>query len=314
MSKAITQQEFELRIKEHFPDEHFKILQYTTMSNPCAIECLNCHQIIHYPQAKNFLVKNKKAGCSACNGLKAKNTINLKRLQEKYTILSQERRKNALWYTCQCKMCGRISTHQLYSFLTTTCRCEGNGNRWTEEELKSKLLEEFGEEYILLSPFQTVNDKALFKHSCGFIWSTTPGHLLYNKTQCPKCCRKQSKGCKLIAAQLTELQIPYETEKFLHNSLQRFDFFFYFNDQAYAIEYNGEQHYRYNPFFHGSQIETFYKYQERDARKKQYCEENHIQLIIIPYTYSNTEIKDCINKLFSSPTTSSVNVASSEAK
>ena len=68
------------------------------------------------------------------------------------------------------------------------------------------------------------------------------------------------------------------------------------------------------PFFHGNNIENFYKYQERDRRKKQYCLDNNIILVIIPYTFSNEDIKLYINQLFNSSTTSSLNVASSEAK
>ena len=175
-------------------------------------------------------------------------------------------------------------------------------------------MKEYGNEYILISPFKTVNDKSLFKHSCGFVWSVTPAHILYNKTGCPKCCKKQSKGCKVIEQQLQKLNLTFEKEKFLNNSLQRFDFYLEFQDKKYAIEYNGEQHYKYNPFFHARDIEVYKKYQERDERKKIYCKNNNINLVIIPYTFTNDEIKAYINKLFSSPTTSSMNVDSSESK
>ena len=313
--KAITQEEFQKRVKDHYPNENFKIIEYTTFSNPLKIQCLNCKRTLSYPQAKNFLAKNKKAGCSECAGLWAKNTHNLMLLQEKYDILEQTRdNTGTLWYTCQCKRCGRISTHTLISFLENTCRCEGNGNRWTEQEFKNKLIEQYGQEFLLLSPFKTVNDKSLFKHSCGFIWTTTPAHILYNKTGCPKCCIKQSKGCKVIEKQLQQLKLSYEKEKFLLNSLQRFDFYLEVNNKKYAIEYNGEQHYKYNPFFHGHDFNVFKKYQERDEKKVNYCKENDIVLIIIPYTFTNEEIKAHINKFFNSSTTSSLNVASSEAK
>lgn len=191
MSKSISQNEFLSRLKIRFPQENFKIIQYKNMSSPLQIQCLKCGKILENPQAKNFLAKNKKVGCSDCNGIRAKNTANLKKLQEKYIIIKTKRDgANKLWYTCQCKICSRISTHLLVSFLENTCRCEGNGNRWTEKEFKEKLFKEYNNEYILLSPFTTVNDKALFKHSCGFIWQTTPAHILYNKTKCPKCGKK----------------------------------------------------------------------------------------------------------------------------
>lgn len=313
--KAITQLEFEKRINERYPNENFIIIEYTNSSNPLKIQCLQCKQIFTYPQAKNFLAKNKKAGCSECNGLRAKNKRNILLLKEKYIILDENiNNAGKILYTCQCKRCGRISTHALVSFLENTCRCEGKGNRWTEEEIKTALFNEYGNEYRLLSPFQTVNDKSLFQHSCGFIWSVTPARILYNRTGCPKCCKIQSKGCKIIERQLQKLNLSFEKEKFLENSLQRFDFYLEFNGNKFAIEYNGEQHYKYNPFFHGRDIEVFKKYQERDKRKKLYCEQNNIHLVIIPYTLAKEEIIAYINKLFSSSTTSPMDVSSSELK
>lgn len=304
MSKKISLEEFINRIQIRYPNEHFEIIEYTTVSNPLKVKCLSCNKVLSYPQAKNFLAKNKKVGCNECAGLKAKNNINLKKIQEKYVILkTQKDSTGKTWYTCECKMCHRIATHTLTSFLNNTCRCEGPGNYYTENEFKTKLFNEYNNEYILLSPFKGVNTKSLFKHSCGFIWSTTPAHILYNKTRCPKCCHKESKACKYISKCLDRLNISYEKEKFLNNSLQRFDFYFEYNNIKYAIEYNGEQHYKYNPFFHGNDINTFYKYQERDERKKQYCLDNDIILIIIPYTFSNNDIQTYINKLFISSTT-----------
>lgn len=315
MSKAITKEEFSKRIEIRYPNEKFYIIEYTTASNPLKIQCLNCKTVLFYPQAKNFLAKNKIAGCSKCNGLRAKNERNITELKEKYEILDNTRNKNGqMQYTCKCKKCGRVSTHCLQSFINNKCRCESPGNHYTESEFKDILFQQRGNEYTLVSPFLGVNKKSLFKHACGFVWSTTPAHILYNKNGCPKCCKKQSKKCKIIETQLQKLNIPYEKEKFLENSLQRFDFYFEVGEQKYAIEYNGEQHYKYIPFFHGCDIENFKKYQERDQKKSIYCKNNNIKLIIIPYTFTNDEIKIFINKLFNSSTTNLTDVALSKAK
>ena len=52
-----------------------------------------------------------------------------------------------------------------------------------------------------------------------------------------------------------------------------------------AFEYNGEQHYKYNAFFHKESNDYFTKLQERDALTIELCEQNNILLIVIPYTY-----------------------------
>lgn len=50
-----------------------------------------------------------------------------------------------------------------------------------------------------------------------------------------------------------------------------------------AIEYNGSQHYKYNPFFHKNK-EAFYNQKYRDELKRIRCKELGITLIEIPYT------------------------------
>ena len=192
MARAITKQEFEQRIKNRFPNEKFKIIEYTATSNPGKIQCLTCGRIIEMPQAKNFLASHKIAGCSDCYGLRAKNKQNVKIIEKKYEILKVEKDdKGKIWYTCKCKNCGRVSTHLLISFLENTCRCEGHGNRWTMEEFKEALKLKYGDEYILLSNFNRMNDRSLFKHKCGFAWTTTHPYFYMEMLLAPNAIRRQ---------------------------------------------------------------------------------------------------------------------------
>jgi Marseilleviridae restriction endonuclease len=61
-----------------------------------------------------------------------------------------------------------------------------------------------------------------------------------------------------------------------------------------AIEYNGEQHYKYVSLFHKNKENALEKQRERDKIKENLCEENGIYLIIVPYFEKNKEqfIKD----------------------
>ena len=67
------------------------------------------------------------------------------------------------------------------------------------------------------------------------------------------------------------------------------------NKVQYFIEYHGEQHYQprgniYTP-------EKVAIIQQRDKEKVEYCKENNIPLIIIPYTeYETLSIEDLILK------------------
>ena len=51
------------------------------------------------------------------------------------------------------------------------------------------------------------------------------------------------------------------------------------------IEYDGEQHFE--PFGYDKDLSKFISTQERDAYKNQWCKENNIRLIRIPYTEYN---------------------------
>ena len=110
-------------------------------------------------------------------------------------------------------------------------------------------------------------------------------------------CEKMSKGEQIIAKLLNDNNINYEYNKsmfkFSNNKNAIFDF--YINNQ-YLIEYDGETHYQHN--LHGWHNETqLKKQQERDIIKNQWCKDNNIPLIRIPYWHlQNLIINDLILK------------------
>lgn len=61
-----------------------------------------------------------------------------------------------------------------------------------------------------------------------------------------------------------------------------------------AAEYNGQQHYRYTPFFHKNK-EAFRNQQYRDELKRIACRENGIRLIEVPYWIPHAKIEAYIN-------------------
>jgi very-short-patch-repair endonuclease len=54
---------------------------------------------------------------------------------------------------------------------------------------------------------------------------------------------------------------------------------FYNSTQKTAIEVDGNQHYRYNKFFHSNSRQNFLQQLKRDERKEYFCEINKIKLI-----------------------------------
>ena len=107
-------------------------------------------------------------------------------------------------------------------------------------------------------------------------------------------CDRRSHGELIIEELLKEHNIPYIQEykafKFSSGTWARFDF--YINNQ-YIIEYDGETHFNYN--LHGWHTkDSLQAQQERDIIKNQWCKDNNIPLIRIPYIHLN---KLCIDDL-----------------
>lgn len=66
-------------------------------------------------------------------------------------------------------------------------------------------------------------------------------------------------------------------------------------DLRLALEYNGQQHYKYIPYFHKNK-EAFHNQQYRDELKRRICKEKGIRLIEVPYTVKLKDIEKYIIK------------------
>jgi len=105
---------------------------------------------------------------------------------------------------------------------------------------------------------------------------------------CPKC--QNSKGENSIEKHLKENNIQFENQKTFsdckHILLLPFDF--YLPKHNICIEYDGEQHHKSIKHFGGDK--KFQRTKYNDKIKTEYCKQNNIQLIRIPYTeFKNIE-------------------------
>lgn len=80
----------------------------------------------------------------------------------------------------------------------------------------------------------------------------------------------------------------------------RIDFFVRFNNEQYFIEYDGIQHFEFNPYFHKGGIIDFEKEQRRDRILNDFCElhKDKVTLLRFKYDLSNKEITDKLNNEF----------------
>lgn len=130
-------------------------------------------------------------------------------------------------------------------------------------------------------------NKCVLKSPLGNEWEVTWNSFEQDrKLNCPKD-NVLSYGESCVRDILIDNNIDFEIEKLIKTKsekTQRLDFYFTLGDKTYAIEYNGQQHYVQSTGYWTTPIE---KVQFRDKCKREYCSDNNIDLIIIPYTKNN---------------------------
>jgi hypothetical protein len=104
---------------------------------------------------------------------------------------------------------------------------------------------------------------------------------------CPKCPYPDETECIEIIEKLTGEKF----KKCRPSFLEKLELDGYNEDLKLAIEYNGEQHYKFSSLFHKKNLEEFEKQKERDIKKAKLCAENNIYLITIPYLEKKSKEK-----------------------
>lgn len=114
---------------------------------------------------------------------------------------------------------------------------------------------------------------------------------------CPMC--KDSLGEKLVSDYLNDhciqfnRQVSISCPNYVRSSgFIKVDFFGQYQRKDYIIEYNGQQHYELTYFGKGGKFE---KQQFRDQWLREYCKNNNIQLLEIPYS---SNITQSLNQFF----------------
>lgn len=208
-------------------------------------------------------------------------------------IEKTDKRKNgSIIWLCKCdcgntcEVCGGSLTRTNHP--VKSCGCL---KKETDHQPKGNAIDLIGQKFGHLTVLQRDGSDArgeakwLCQCDCGNSQaiSVLSSNLRNGHTQ--SCgCERRSHGELKVAQILQENNIPfiqeYQAFKFSNGTWAKFDF--YVNNQ-YFIEYDGETHYKYN--LHGWHTEEqLNKQLERDAIKNQWCKENNIPLIRIPYT------------------------------
>lgn len=132
-----------------------------------------------------------------------------------------------------------------------------------------------------------INDDTHMEWECkeGHKWSANFHNMRNKDAWCPRCNLFRSENMSIEALEkCSGEKFPKVKPRFL-NGLELDG---YNEDLHIALEYQGEQHYKYSKFFHGTK-ERFEKQLERDKKKKEILSNHNIDLIEIPYTYDFTD-------------------------
>lgn len=203
-------------------------------------------------------------------------------------------------WACQCD-CGKIiiaKTINLKAGDTKSCGCLSRDNAKAKKH--NLIGKKFGKLTVIkldeerMSRRKKNDTHAYWYCQCDCGGTTSVNTYLLEKGQTTSCGCIRSQGEYLIRQILNELPSNYlvQSQYFFpdlrtdKNSGLYFDFvIFKDNEILCAIEYNGEQHYEPIEFFGGK--ESLIRQQYCDKLKREYCRNNNIPLIIIPFTDKN---------------------------
>ena len=197
---------------------------------------------------------------------------------------SGHRQQRKIMWECECD-CEEhnhilVRTDALTTGNTCSCGCTKKGNT-------NRRIDLTGQRHGHLTAISLTPNKD--KYNLNLLWickcdcgreTIVSTANFWNTNSCGYC--RQSKGEEKIEILLNQNNLSFIKEKRFSscrfpktNSLARFDFYV---DNNYLIEYDGSQHYE-----GWGKLCTFKDIQERDNYKNQWCKDNNIPLIRIPY-------------------------------
>lgn len=244
------------------------------------------HNILWMASPDNIIHSH---GCCEC----AKEKIGNKnrRLHEQYVKMAEKVNSNII-----------VTGEYIDALTPISHRCKIDGHKWKTTPANilygtgcpkcagtmKKTHEDYIKEVFSINPNievieEYVNARTPIKHRCkidGFEWSTVP-YVILTGCGCPQC--NESHGEKAIRLWLENNNIKYVREQEFDDCVDKMPlpFDFYLPDNNVAIEYQGKQHYAPIDYFGGQK--QFEIQQKHDNMKREYCKNNGIKLLEIPY-------------------------------
>lgn len=265
----------------------------------CQCDCGNIIEV-----SSHSLKTGNTKSCGCLNNEKRISRI-MKYNEQNFKDLTGERRglltivsptnlrkgSNIVWQClCDCGNVTYVSSNNLNKNgkYTKSCGCLKNKN----SRYKNLLNLKFGKLLVIEKTEKRKHNQIVWKCQCdcGNVIEASSTSLTSGGTKSCGCLK--SLGEEKIIKILQNNNINFEKEKifsscvFENNFHPRFDFFI---ENKYLIEYDGIQHFKQTGWENLSYI------QARDEFKNQWCQENNIPLIRIPYThYKDLKLEDLL--------------------
>lgn len=215
------------------------------------------------------------------------------------TVLRKSNKRNKsrhIYYECKCD-CGNIcvvNAGHLVGGRIKSCGClhKESASNQGKKIYADLLNKRFGKLIVLEKTNERKWEQIIWKCKCdcGNIVYVPSNLLISGRTISCGCTHTSSFGEEKIKQLLENFKIVYEEQKtfescFSLKTKRHFYYDFYINNK-YLIEYDGEQHYKEIAAWGGEK--GFKKRRENDIFKNQWCKDNNIPLIRIPYTAYDT--------------------------
>lgn len=188
-----------------------------------------------------------------------------------------------------------VEDKERYRYNTSIYNLEKNKNIYSKFNVKNKYLIYNICNYIEINnlPIELVDKNPrrvnvknhyfeFYCCDCGDIFKATLDQIRYdNRFRCDKCSSRQSTLEWTVEQYLILKNIKYEKQKRFNDcrNKRELPFDFYLNDYSCVLEIQGSQHYYENNYFQ----QTLKERQRIDKIKEEYCKNNNIIYISIPF-------------------------------
>lgn len=162
--------------------------------------------------------------------------------------------------------------------------CNGHNYYKTKGYLQKEVDIKFPGEYKIIGDYVRARQPLTVQRlKCGHVYDISPDNLLRGKG-CPGCGIRQSSYMNIVEAFLDKFKIVYIKEKIFNDCryIRPLPFDYYLPNDNTCIEVDGEFHFPENTIYINNP-ELYDCIVVRDSIKTQYCQDNGIKLIRLPY-------------------------------